>query len=253
MSSGIWAACGGNAVFTPLDGMLFRSVLAERHVALATGRLVSTLDEHAVLEALLEKSKPPLPTGTGRLHYLLATPFRYPPLPQGSRFGQRHEASLFYGSLSVETVLFESAYYRLAFWQGMTAPPNEPLTAGHTLFSADYACAHGIKLHQPPFNAWQADLTDRRSYAVTQALGSAMRGAGVEAFEFASARDPNGGLNVALFTPFGLVHPSPGLCQDWFSETTAGGVVFYCRDDGSIHDFYLATFLVNGVLPVPAA
>lgn len=253
MSTDIWAACGGSAVFTHLEGILFRSALTERHMALATDRLVSSLDEQAVLEALLEKNKPPLPTGAGGLHHLLATPFRYPPLPHGSRFGQRHQAGLFYGSLSIETVLFESAYYRLVFWQGMTVPPKDPLTARHALFSACYGCAHGVKLHQPPFTAWQADLADRCSYAVTQALGSAMREAGVDAFEFTSARDPGNGLNVALFTPSALVHSSPGLCQDWSSETTADGVVFYCWDDGSIHDFYLETFLVNGVLPMPAA
>jgi len=249
----IWAACGCSTVFTPLNGILFRLVLVDRHLALATDRLISTLDEHAVLEELLEKSKPSLPTGTSNLHYLLGTPFRYPPLFHGSRFGQRHEASLFYGSLSVETVLLESTYYRLVFWQGMTVPPKDPIHAEHTLFSAYYACTYGIKLHQLPFNAWQADLTDRCSYAVTQTLGSAMRSAGVNAFEFTSARDPNNGLNVALFTPSAFVHSSPSMCQSWISETTAVGVGFYCRDDGSLHDFHLATFLVDSILPMPTA
>jgi hypothetical protein len=39
-----------------------------------------------LLERILEESKPPLPEGTEGLHYLLATPFRYPPSGAGSRF-----------------------------------------------------------------------------------------------------------------------------------------------------------------------
>ena len=251
MSSNIWDACSTSNVFTRLDGILFRLVLAESYVALATNRLVSTLDEHAVLETLLEDSKPPLPMGTSWLHSLLGTPFRYPPLLHGSRFGQGHEASLFYGSLSVETVLLESAYYRLVFWQGMTIPPKDPIHADHTLFNVRYTCL-GIKLHQPPFNAWQADLTDRCNYVVTQALGSAMRNAGVQAFEFTSARDPNNGLNVALFTPSALDSSSLSMCQSWTSETTAVEVSFYCHDDGFSYNFDLATFLVGDLLPMPA-
>jgi hypothetical protein len=250
MSSDIWDS-RSIIVFTHLDGTLFRSVLVDREVS-ATGRLISTLEEHAVLEKLLEESKPSLPTETSRLHYLLRTPFRYPPLSHGSRFGKCHEASLFYGSLSIETVLFESAYYRFVFWQGMTVPPNDKIRADHTLFSAYYACHNGIKLHQPPFDAWQAELTDRCSYTATQALGSAMRSAGVNAFEFTSARDPSSGLNVALFTTSAFVNSSPNMYQSWTSETTADGVVFFCHDDLSIRYFNLATFLVDSILPMPA-
>lgn len=214
--------------------------------------MLSTLDEHAVLEKLLEESKPLLPDETSSFHYLLRTPFRYPPLLHGSRFGQCHEASIFYGSLSIETVLFESAYYRLVFWQGMTVPPKDQIHADHTLFSANYACSTGIKLHLPPFDVWQAKLTDCCSYAVTQALGSAMRSAGVDAFEFTSARDPNKKLNVALCTPSAFVNSSPSSYQRWTSETTADGVVFFCNDDFSIRHFNLATFLVDSILPMPA-
>ena len=39
-----------------------------------------------LLERILEESKPPLPEGAGGLHYLLSTPFRYPPAGAGSRF-----------------------------------------------------------------------------------------------------------------------------------------------------------------------
>ena len=61
-------------------------VVEAQHVA-STMNLVDTLEEQALLEDLLEGSKPPLPHDIEGLHYLLATPFRYPPrAPHGSRF-----------------------------------------------------------------------------------------------------------------------------------------------------------------------
>ena len=48
-------------------------------------RLADSLEEQALLETVLEDSKPQLPPAARRLHYLLATPFRYRP-HHGSRF-----------------------------------------------------------------------------------------------------------------------------------------------------------------------
>ncbi|MCC3263614.1 RES family NAD+ phosphorylase, partial [Paenibacillus polymyxa] len=76
-----------------------------------------------LLEELIETSKPQLPPSTETLHYLLKTPFRYPPLRWGSRFGRRHEPSLFYAALRLETAMAEAAYYRFVLWEGMASPP----------------------------------------------------------------------------------------------------------------------------------
>ena len=40
-------------------------------------KLVDTLAEQALLEDLIESSKPPVPVECRHLHYLLSTPFRY--------------------------------------------------------------------------------------------------------------------------------------------------------------------------------
>ena len=251
MSVDIWAAaCEDGEPHTRLDGVLFR--LVESQVQIATHRLVSSLEEQAVLEELLDKVKPPLPRDAGNLHYLLATPFRYPPLRYGSRFGRRHEPSLFYGSLTVAAVLAETAYYRFLFWHGMETAPESPLNTQHTLFSAHYACDRGIKLHQPPFDVWQADLAHRSSYVATQPLGSSMRAAGIEAFEFVSARDPASGINVALFRPSALASQRPETTQNWWAETCADHADFYCHEASSVYRFDLSTFLVEGALPLPA-
>lgn len=250
MNPDIWRACDGPTTLRDLAGTLVRIV--ESQAQIATHRLVSTLEEQALLEELLEAVKPPAPAAARGLHYLLATPFRYPPLRHGSRFGRRHEPSLFYGSLSLDTVLAEAAYYRLVFWQGMTVPPKSPLTTQHTVFSVDYGCTRGVQLQLPPFAQWRASLTHPADYSLTQALGSAMREGGVEAFEFVSARDPAGGLNVALYSPAALTGRRPENNQNWLAETSATHVGFYCHEEARVHHFDAAAFLVEGALPVPA-
>ena len=220
---------------------------------MATNSLVRTLAEQALLEDLIEASKPKLPGPAIGLHYLLATPFRYPPLPWGSRFGRRFEPSLFYAARSVDTVLAECAYYRFVFWSGMAEPPATPLDTRHTLFSAAIATSRGLQLQQAPFDEFADGLRDRRFYGATQALGSAMREAGVEAFEYRSARDPLQGLNAALFTPDALATSKPDILDEWLCQTTAGRVSYYSRPGGGIREFSLDTFLVDGELPLPAA
>jgi hypothetical protein len=79
-----------------------------------------------------------------------------------------------------------------------------------------------------------------------------MRAAGVEAFEYLSPRDPAGGVNVALFGPAALASTKPSALESWLAETSAERVRFLARDGTSLHEFPLATFLVDGRLPQPA-
>jgi hypothetical protein len=247
--SGIWAACSTRAAPVVLQGEVHRLVESQEQVA--TRSLVRTLAEQALLEDLLESSKPALPATAAGLHYLLATPFRYPPLPWGSRFGRRFEPSLFYGARSVDTVLAECAYYRFVFWSGMATPPQAPLDTRHTLFRAGVSTTRGLQLQREPFEAWQEQLTHPADYAATQALGSELRAAGIEAFEYRSARDPNGGINVALFTPRVFATAKPAVLDEWLCTTDAARVSYYSRHGGGIREFRKDIFTVNGDLPMP--
>ncbi len=65
---------------TTLQGRCWR--LVESQEQIATHALVESLEEQALLEQLLDESKPSYPQGLQKKHYLIATPFRYPPLPQ---------------------------------------------------------------------------------------------------------------------------------------------------------------------------
>jgi hypothetical protein len=51
--------------------------VVEAQYLASTMRLADSLADQAVLEAVLEESKPKTPAGAEKLHYLLATPFRY--------------------------------------------------------------------------------------------------------------------------------------------------------------------------------
>jgi hypothetical protein len=234
----------------PIAGELIRIVESQEQVA--TNRLVDNLVEQALLEQLLERSKPPLRSTRGDLHYLLSTPFRYPPLRHGSRFGRRHEPGIFYGSRTISTALAEAAYYRFVFWAGMSIPPpSNGLTTEHTAFAAPYATDSGIRLHQPPFDRYTGELTRKDRYACTQVLGTRMREHGVLAFEYRSARDPGEGINAGLFDSGALAGTRPLWQQAWLCETRSGQVTFFSPAEGTV-SHQLGSFQSNGVLPLPA-
>lgn len=248
----LWQRCQGEAAIAPLRGKLLR--LVESQAQIATLQLVDTLAEQALLEELLETSKPRLPQADPALHYLLRTPFRYPPLRWGSRFGRRHEPSLFYAALRLETALAEGAYYRFVLWAGMSSPPpSARILSEHTSFEVRFQVRRGVRLHLPPFAAHAQRLEDRQDYSLTQGLGSAMRAAGVEAFEYRSARCPQGGLNVALYAPSAFAERNPRNLQSWLCETTADYVAYKrAQVPDAPQLFARETFLQAGRLPFPA-
>jgi branched-chain amino acid transport system permease protein len=61
--------------------------------------------------------------------------------------------------------------------------------------------ACGVDLVAAPFASHRRAIANRVRDATPQALGAAMRSAGVELFRYPSARDSKDGVNVAEFTP----------------------------------------------------
>jgi len=245
----IWQHCQGPQQIKPLRGRLVR--LVESQAQVATLQLVDTLAEQALLEELLEASKPPLPRSAEPLHYLLKTPFRYPPLRWGSRFGSVHEPSLFYGALRIDTAMAEAAYYRFLLWDGMSiAPPSGRILSEHCTFEARYQVTRGIQLQHPPFADFQAELCHASAYQPCQAIGAAMRSAWVEAFEYRSARCPLKGNNVALFVPDALAEKRPRNLMSWLCETTDEYVAFKSAQvPDTPRVFRLAAYQRDGRLP----
>jgi hypothetical protein len=250
MSSSIWTRCAGASELRPLRLAPWRAVEAQHQVS--TRKLVDSADEQVLLEELIDRVKPP-DTTRGRLHYLLSTPFRYPPLRHGSRFGARHERGIWYGAETRRTMFAEVAYYRLVFLDGSRADLGV-VTTQLTAFSVRAHSSRGIDLVAPPFEAHRRTIASPVRYTATQALGAAMRSAGVELARYPSARDPDGGVNVAAFSPavFGAARPR-GL-ETWHCTATRQRVELAKRDYFGRETFAFPreAFLVNGALPAPA-
>ncbi|WP_323844027.1 RES family NAD+ phosphorylase [Microbulbifer magnicolonia] len=246
-----------------LLGHLYRIVESQEEVA--TRSLVDNLQKQQVLEDLLEENKPPRLPGSEQMHYLLATPFRYPPLPWGSRFGGIAEAGIFYGSKTIPTVLAEAAYYRLLFFHDMDPAPAKPVTSYHNIFSAKYCADPGIRLQ---ISDWESDwqrLAHPAHYQFGQDLGRQLRDAGIAGIETISARalqaglaqlppSNSDGINVALFDPGALLKRPPTQEADVTAETSLGEVVFLVKsgDRTETRTFSLETFQIEGRLPRPA-
>ena len=91
----------------PLQAEVYR--VAESQLIVATNTLVDTVEEQLLLEEMLDGIKPKVPPECKKFDYLIYTPFRYPPLKHGSRFGKKTQGSIFYGSTRIETAFAEMA------------------------------------------------------------------------------------------------------------------------------------------------
>lgn len=254
MSSAIWTRCAGSSDgIRALAASPWRVVEAQHLVA--TRKLVDSAAEQAALEDLIEAGKPPLPhdPGFAGKHFLLTTSFRYPPLRHGSRFATRHERALWYGSKTRLTAFCEVAYYRLVFLEG-TAADLGNVGVELSAFRARARSRRGVDLTQPPFDAFAARISSPTRYDESQSLGAAMRAAGVEIFRYLSARDPDGGTNIALFTPRAFEGVLPETLENWLCTANRMGVELQRKDLFRKQSFRFdrEVFLVDGRLPQPA-
>ncbi len=250
MSSSIWTRCAGDSELRALRLSPWRVVEAQHQVS--TRKLVDSAAEQALLEDLIERVKPPELTG-GRLHYLLFTPFRYPPLRHGSRFGARHQRGVWYASENRRTAFAEVAYYRMLFLEGSRAALGA-VTTQLTAFTVRMRSTRGIDLVAPPFDVHRKSIASPVRYTSSQALGGAMRDAGVELFRYPSARDASGGVNVGAFTPTVFGKAKPQGFETWHCTAVLAHVEFAKGDYFTRESFSFPReqFLVDGALPSPA-
>lgn len=211
MSCTTWTPAAVASEAQPWRGRLWRAVEAQHRVS--TLMLVDTLAEQAQLELLLESSKPALPAGSASLHYLLATPFRYPPRhPGGSRFRAATDGGAFYGADERRTACAELGYWR---WRFLSDSPALPRLSSlpHTLFQSE-AAGSCIDLARAPFDQDAARWTDPDDYSACQQLGAVARAAPVQVIRYQSVRDPQAGQCAALLTP-AVFTPTPLVEQTW--------------------------------------
>jgi len=252
MSQSIWTQCAGSSRIKPLQLDAWRVV--ESQFITSTRKLVDSAEEQELLEQLLEQVKPPLPPEKtfARLHFLLYTPFRHPPLPYGSRFGTRSERGIWYGSNELDTVFAEVAYYRFVFLAG-TAAELGTVTVELSAFKAAIRTRRGVDLTMLPFAEHERRISSKTSYAASQLLGREMREDGVEAFTYVSARARESATNVGLFSP-AFARAQPTGLSSWACTATRERVELFKKDvfRKQRHVFERAQFEVGGQLPAPA-
>lgn len=245
-----WETVIGRSRHRRLMGTLER--LVENQEQKVTLALTDNLAEHEVLEALLEDSKPnaDIHPRVAKLDYLLRSPWRYPPLPWGSRFGRRFEPGLFYGALDKSSLFAEAAYYRFVFLAGMEKPFADRVISQFTVYKATYQSDKGFDLSRAPFSEHEKTLRHPSRYLPCQELGSVLRERGTEVIVYLSARTSARAFNVALFSPVALRSrkhrdPRQGLC-----EMNPETVSFRVGND--LREFQRSEFTVKGRIPLPA-
>lgn len=222
---------------------------------ISTRKLVESDAEQQLLEELLEGTKPPAPAEPEfqGFHYLLSTPFRYPPLPHGSRFGTRNERGIWYGTDDLSTALAEIAYYRLVFLEGTEADLG-PVAVDLSAFTVQVVSECGVDLTEPPFSDFEAEISSPVRYDRSQQLGLEMRQDGVEIFRYRSARDPERGTNLGIFTSRVLAERRPSEPDTWYCVTTTEVVELSRRTvfERESFRFSRGNFEIDGQLPAPA-
>jgi RES domain len=223
----IWTTAALAPEIRRLSGRCWRFVEAQHVVS--TMSLVDTLEEQALLEQVLDDSKPTVPEKCRGLHYLLFTPFRYgAPYPRGSRFRRAGMTpGVFYASLQVAAAAAEMAFWRLLFYAESPQTPWPENAGEYTAFSVRFSAGRGLDLTRPLLNGDAERWTHPTNYAPCQALADTAREANVLAIRYQSARAA--GHNVALLECAAFASQAPMERQAWRIHMGPMGVRAICN------------------------
>ncbi len=212
----MWTATALASEAFEQEGIAWR-VVEDQYTA-STRKVVDTKNDQELLENILEESKPFVPHGAEKLHYLLQTPFRYSsPYPIGSRFRRTGSTEgVFYAAEEIRTALAELCYYRLNFFRESPGTPFPCQQERLTVFSISYHSSSTLSLVQTPFVENKEIWTHPSNYEATQAFADTVRQAGIEIICYESVRDIKKRLNIALLSPNAFSANSPIKMQTWF-------------------------------------
>ena len=222
MSSTTWTTREVASNGAALRHTLWRAVEAQHLVS--TMALVDSIEEQHVLERLLDDAKPPPPTATTHLHWLLFTPFRYPPPAGGSRFRGPNDPGVFYGADEIRTACAELGYWRwrhLRDSPALTSMPTRPQTVFQVTIEID-----AIDLRTKPFLRDRKHWTDADDYARCQRFGRTARAAGIGAIRYESVRDPQHAACCAVLSPAAFASSVPLEQQTWMLSVGRDRVIW---------------------------
>ena len=211
MSSTTWTPAGLSSELRPYERQVWRLVEAQHVVS--TRKLVDSNAEQETLEDMIEATKPAIPSECRGLHYLLFSPFRYPPRPNESRFRRPGRPGVFYAAEELPTAAAEMAFYRLLVFADLPATPWPANPLEFTGFSAGVYSSRSLDLTKPPLDADAAAWRHPVKYGPCQDLADAAREAGAEILRAASARDP--GVCIAVLSCGAFAEKGPRDLESW--------------------------------------
>ena len=235
----------------PSAGSIWRIV--ENQEQAATRRITRSADEQSRLEQLLDNNKPPYLPGTQQLHWLLKTPFRYPPLRHGSRFGTAFEPGILYGSRELATAMTESAVY---LWLFRAAPielgPLERISDGRTAIRFDI-CHDSVSdlTTGAAARKYRRKISAPGSYTFSQELGSRLREQHTAAIWFHSAR-ATAGINCAVLEPSAIPPGTEPSQQHWQLQLDSSACWWGLAGHDSFEVRYRDVADDSGRIPHPA-
>jgi hypothetical protein len=245
MSLPTWTPAALSSEFRSYVGACWRLVEAQHRVS--TLKLTDTLAEQALLEDLIEGTKPAIPPECRHLDFLLATPFRYgAAYPNGSRFRRAGRTlGVYYAAELPMAAVAEMAFYRLLFFAESPKTPWPNDAAEYTAFSADVASQRVLDLTQTPLSKEEAIWTDLTRYEGCQAFADAARAAEADAIRYRSVRDPAQGANLAILACRAFARPAPGERQTWRMRLSASGVQALCEFPRQAVEFSRVAFAAD--------
>lgn len=115
---------------------------------------------------------------------------------QGTRFSDGLRYGVWYGSLELETTVYETVYHRHRFLVDSFPSMNREIRGERRVFQVR---CEAILIDLRGKEAGERRLVDRRSYAYTQPLGAYLQAQGTNGLLVKSARWE--GMNAAIFRP----------------------------------------------------
>ena len=91
-----------------------------------------------------------------------------------------------------------------------------------------YATKAALDLTLAPLNRDRAHWTHLTDYGACQALAETARAAGIDVLRYESARDPAGGVNIALFACGAFAARAPRTRQTWRLYLSGSGARAVC-------------------------
>ena len=181
----------------PSSGQVWRII--ENQEQAATRRITRSASAQSRLEQLLDQNKPKYLQGSEHLHWLLKTPFRYPPLAHGSRFGSPFEPGILYAARELHTAMTESAVYLWLFRAALQDPgPLDRISDGRT--AIHFPVRHDQFSDLTKAREYRHQISDPASYRFSQGLGTQLRETDAAAIWFYSARARKG-ISCAVLNP----------------------------------------------------